>query len=334
MAATIYIVMSAEGGGSLDPFDVGHTFEEIGIQCETKCLKNGTYLLKTDSETTAEALVDIERLQSGMKVRVVPHPSLNGSRCAISCDALKDKSPEDIIALMGDQGVTGVQLKGNTQILTLSTPEPPKNVRVGALVVQTRRFTPPVKICGRCFYLGHTAPVCRNNPACKTCGGYHGVRCGGVPRCRYCGGKHLPTAKSCPFYRQERAINQLICDQKVSGAEARAIYRKKNKKTYIVPLKVDPLARAKPADTPNVPEPTEVAGPAPAGKKSGKSRKPPAEVPAEDTTKGKGGKRRKREAKPSTSVELVPESASEDENPVMTPKLQKPLVARKKVKKD
>lgn len=324
--ATIYIVMSAVGEGQLDPFDVGNTFEEMSIQCETKCLKNGTYLLKTNSETTAEALVDIERLQSGMRVRVAPHPSLNGCKCAISCEAIRNKRAEDIIALMGDQGVTGVQFRGNTQILTLNTPEPPKTIRVGALVVPTRKFVPHVKICGRCFYLGHPASACRNNPACQTCGGFHGERCSGVPRCRYCSGKHLPTFTGCSFYRQERAINVIIADQKVSGAEARAIYRKRNKKAYIAPPKVEALARAKPADTPIEPEPVETEVPGPSGKKTGKARKQPG---GSTSVKAKNKKPKKRGAKP-ISVEFIQTSASEDE----AGETPNPTITRKKVKRD
>lgn len=257
-----YVVWKAVEGEGLDPFEVGDTLTAIEVEAtEVKSLKGGEYLLALEKNEDVDKALQVDTLQAGTKIIAEMHGTLNGCKCVIVCDEIKNKSDEWILGRLKAAGVTKVKRQGEIIVLTLSAKERPKTIQVGALKVPTIPFYGKTMLCYKCYVYGHVAKRCRNKQACKRCGGYHRDKCPGKPTCRNCGGPHLPTFKKCPVWIQETAIQRLIVDKNLSGPKAREHYRRTHKKEYIVPPKVSTAARAGPLAPEPEPEPADTAAP-------------------------------------------------------------------------
>lgn len=257
-----YVTWKAVEGESLDPFEVGDTLNAIKVEAkDVKSLKGGKYLLTLEKEEDIEKVLQVDTLQAGTKIIAEMHGSLNGCKCVIFCDDIKEKSNEWILGRLKAVGVTKVERQGELIVLTLAAKERPKTVQVGALKIPTVPYYGATMLCYKCYVYGHVAKRCRNRQACKRCGGYHSDKCPGKPTCRNCGGPHLPTYKKCPVWIQETAIQRLIVDRNLTGPKAREYYRKTHKKEYITPPKVSAAARGGPLAPEPEPEPATPAVP-------------------------------------------------------------------------
>lgn len=241
-----YLTVRAKEG-VIDPFAIGETIEINELKViKTELQKNGNYLITTEDEETAEKLLCLVNIEDGTEVEVKLHQSLNGCKGVVRCPAIQRKSEVEILKHLESQAVTKVQARGNSGIyvLTFNLHQPPKEIKIGALTAKVTTFYPRPMICHQCFIYGHTAEVCRNNPACKRCGQYHNAeQCPKTVKCRNCGGEHLPTDQRCKIWKQEMAINRMMVDKNIPAARARAVYRKENKRSYIVAPKLAPEAR-------------------------------------------------------------------------------------------
>lgn len=264
-----YFTVRAKEGGEIDPWAIGATIEAFELKidkCEQK--KNDEYLIATEDNDTAEKLLTLVRIDDGTDVEVTKHPSLNGSKGVIKCPAIRKKQENDIQEHLSAQKVSRVQARGEngTFILTFDLPQPPKEIKIGALTAKVATFYPRPMICRNCFIYGHTAGACRNNAACEKCGQYHEGRCPPL-KCHNCGGGHHPTDQKCKVWRQEMTINRIMIDRSIPAIKARAAYKKDNKKGYIVPPKAAPEARK------NEPPESQKAGPSGQGIKKILKRK-------------------------------------------------------------
>lgn len=258
---TQYFTLRAKEGGEIDPWAIDATIEAFDLKIlKYEQRKNDEYLITTEDNETAEKLETLIRIDDGTYVEVSRHASLNGSKGVIKCPAIRNKTEEVIQKHLEAQKVTRVQARGEngTFILTFDLPQPPKEVKVGALMAKVATFYPRPMLCKNCYIYGHTAGACRNNTACPECGQYHEGRCP-PQKCRNCGGGHHPTAQMCKVWRQEMAINRMMVDRNIPAIKARATYKKDNKKTYIVPPKAAPEAR-KIEPKPKVAEPSGQSG--------------------------------------------------------------------------
>nr|XP_029713228.1 uncharacterized protein LOC109430690 [Aedes albopictus] len=241
-----YLTVKAKvQGAEIDPWAIGETIETFELKIsKIEQQKNGEYLIATEDEDTAERLLTLVRIDDGTEVEVIRHPSLNGCKGVIKCPAIRNKSEQEILDHLKAQKVVRVQARGENGIYILSfdLPQPPKEIKVGALTTKVSTFYPRPLICRKCFMYGHTAGACRNNPACEACGQYHEGRCP-PPKCRNCGGAHHPTDQKCKVYKQEMSINRMMVDKGIPAVKARAMLRKETKKGYIVPPKAAPEAR-------------------------------------------------------------------------------------------
>lgn len=333
MANTIYVTIKPSEGANICPFALGRTLDDLNVEIiKTSRLKSGAYLVQVKDEDSAEKILGVSNLDDGSVVKASLHPSLNGCKCVIVCEGLKDLADKDILKNLESQGVTGVKAKGNhVYEIVMSLPKPPQNLQVGALSIKTNKFYPRAKLCRNCYVYGHIDGDCRNKTACRKCGMYHDAKCKGAPQCRNCGGAHHPTDKKCPVWKQETAICRLMVDQGQSGKAARANYRKQHKKTYIVPPKVAPEARnaaASPAppDAETTPKtkskppmeqaPSQEGSVSKKAKKAAKS-KPKADPPAGDQPKPKRRRALRKAAKSNKFIEDLNEDVLEIVDPAL-----------------
>lgn len=239
---SIYVIVRSEG--EIDPFAIGSTLSRLGINEKAKLLKSGDYLIGVQDTETADKLLAIEELEDGTQVKAELHPSMNGCKGVIRCPALANRTDEDIKGKLNIPTLSRVQGKGNgVYILTFQLPQPPKEIRVGALEVKVSRFYPRPLLCRGCFVYGHAKEHCRNKPHCNKCGQYHGEAACGATKCRNCGGPHVPTEPWCPAWKQEMAINKIMTDKGIPPIKARALYKREHKKTYITTPRVSAEAR-------------------------------------------------------------------------------------------
>jgi len=104
-----------------------------------KRFRTGHILVTTDNPTYSQKLLQLTEL-AGVPIKVSPYCTLNNSNGVVRCGELKQCSNEEIFNELAPQGVTNsVNIKSkdgtvsNTFILSLSTPTPPKIIKVGYL---------------------------------------------------------------------------------------------------------------------------------------------------------------------------------------------------------
>lgn len=239
---SVYVIVRSEG--EIDPFAIGNTLLNLGINERAKLLKSGDYLVEVKDSETANSLIQVQELEDGTKVKAELHPSMNGSKGVIRCPALASRSDDEIKEKLNIPTLTRVQGKGNgVYVLTFQLPQPPKEIRVGALSVKVSRFYPRPLLCRGCFVYGHVQEHCRNKRHCNKCGQYHGDAECGPTKCRNCGGPHVPTQPWCPAWKQEMAINKIMTDKGIPPIKARALYKREHKKSYINTPRVDAEVR-------------------------------------------------------------------------------------------
>ena len=110
-----------------------------------------------------------------------------------------------------DQGVVGMNrvtlkkegkvIPTNTLFLTFGSPELPKEITVGHLMVKAALFVPNPIRCFNCNKFGHTSQRCKVAAKCQWCGkDKHEGRCEG-PSCAL-----SAMAQDCPVWQKEKGI--------------------------------------------------------------------------------------------------------------------------------
>lgn len=241
----IVLSLRPVGNGSLprNPFVIGKTIEQScgNIEAAHTEEKGTKYILKTRSAEQAKKLMKITALIDGTEVEIVPHETLNNSRCVVSCREVIEFEEDALLTELESQNVTGVRritrLEGKkrintpTLILTINGTVPPKYVSFGPLRVATRLFYPTPMICYKCYSYGHTTKKCQNEAVCRNCSQAHADECNRDAACKNCNGNHSPASKQCPIYAKEEKIIKMKVEGGISFGDARKEYAKLNAST-------------------------------------------------------------------------------------------------------
>ncbi|CAG9584999.1 unnamed protein product [Danaus chrysippus] len=101
----------------------------------------------------------------------------------------------------------------------------PPFVTVHGLRIKVEPFVFPVSQCSKCWRLGHTAKRCPiDKVVCPKCGGNHDNCTITSFKCVNCGENHMSFNKSCPVFKKEKKIRQIMSEFNVTYRKARTMY--------------------------------------------------------------------------------------------------------------
>ena len=108
-------------------------------------------------------------------------------------------------------------------------PELPRTIQIYGVYTKPEIYIYPVRICTKCWRLGHKSAACKSKVTCERCGKYideSHTGCGQntEPKCKNCKGNHLPTSKECPERRRKEHINVAMTVNKMTYQEAEELY--------------------------------------------------------------------------------------------------------------
>ncbi|XP_058449331.1 uncharacterized protein LOC131429290 [Malaya genurostris] len=227
-----------------NPFTIGKSIETIcggNIESAHTEERGTKYVLKTRSAEQAKKLIRMNKLIDGTDVIVESHPTLNKTRCVLSCREAMDLPTEEIKQELEHLGVLEVRritrrkendrVNTPTLVLTFQGTTFPKYIKIGPLRVETREFIPNPMLCFNCCSYGHTKVKCPNNAVCQNCSGDHKLEkdaCKEAPYCKNCKGGHSPTSRKCPQYVKEEKVIKIKTEKGISFSEARKEYSKQH----------------------------------------------------------------------------------------------------------
>ena len=168
-------------------------------------------------------------------VKVIIHKALNSSRRVLRCKHLRNMSELEIWDELKDQGVVGVHpvtvrkngevLPTNALFLTFSSPDLPKEMKVGYLRVKVEMFVPNPLRCFNCSRFGHTSAGCKATAKCVRCvKEKRDGECDGSQNCFHCSGPHAASGKDCPVWEE---IQRIPVAKRTSFPEARQLVEAK-----------------------------------------------------------------------------------------------------------
>ena len=141
--------------------------------------RSNQLLVEISNKSHAENLLRTT-LFHNLKVRVLPHTSLNSSKGVIRCSDLRNSSEEEILEGTRSQVVTAIKrfkIKRNGQLkdtnifgFTFYTPALPKTVKVAYFRVSVEIYIPNPLRCHNCQKYGHHENRCTKDPLCANCG--------------------------------------------------------------------------------------------------------------------------------------------------------------------
>ncbi|XP_062542511.1 uncharacterized protein LOC134210481 [Armigeres subalbatus] len=141
-----------------------------GSGTSAKKTKDGKILVTVRSEHQAKNLAKIEKLCDEITVKVYEHKTLNSSKVVIVCRDLKEVSDDELLENLSSQRVTEVKqlmkMRDNVKtpmgvfVLTLKGKPPPKEVKIGYTVLETRPWYPNPMRCFKCLKFGHIGRNC------------------------------------------------------------------------------------------------------------------------------------------------------------------------------
>lgn len=113
--------------------------------------------------------------------------------------------------------------------VTVEGPELPRVIQIYGVFCKPEIYIYPVRICNKCWRIGHKAAACKSKETCLRCGKYiteeHKGCDEGTPiKCKNCGNKHLPTDKNCPERKRREHINAAMMLNKMTFMEAAELY--------------------------------------------------------------------------------------------------------------
>lgn len=160
-----------------------------------------TYALKVRSLRQFKRLLTMKELIDGTLVQVTEHPTLNTTRCVVSCRDVVDVPEADILEELKEQGLKDVRritcrvdnTRENTPsiIITCRGTNRPDYIYFGYIRCRTRPYYPSPMQCFNCWALGHTKLRCQSKTAtCGKCSGDHPIpenrACTNESYCKLC----------------------------------------------------------------------------------------------------------------------------------------------------
>ncbi|XP_062559818.1 uncharacterized protein LOC134224475 [Armigeres subalbatus] len=214
-----------------------------GTIIAAKKTREGKIFVTVRNESQAKNLAKIEKLVDGITVKIYEHKSLNSCKVVVFCRDVKNDTDDAIRDMLSDQGVLNVKqiTKGAEAnkiptgifVITVKGTRPPKEFKLGYLLLQTRPLYPNPLKCFKCLKFGHTSISCPvKNKKCSRCSEVYHEECGNVAKCINCGGGHGAFSKECPVLQKEKSITKVKVDRNISFWEARNIVESESKTAY------------------------------------------------------------------------------------------------------
>lgn len=202
--------------------------------------KGVSYIIRLRNQKQVEKLKSMAKLADGSEIKIAEHPTLNQTRCVISCEESKEYETEELKAELQDQGVIGIRritrrVNGKdtptpTIILTIEGTVVPQSIYFGWVHCRTRPYYPSPMLCYGCFEYGHPKARCKSQiSVCGNCSGNHLCStenpCNEQSFCKHCKeNSHPVSSKKCPVYLKETEIQHIRIDEGISYPQARRIW--------------------------------------------------------------------------------------------------------------
>lgn len=230
---------------TISPFTVQKSIETFaGNPKNVKLLRDGSILIETNSRAQAEKLYNMKNMGQTIKVAVEEHPTLNTTKGTIYCKELlmlDDKDIEEGFSDFNQQVIKIDRIKrrknGDIEdtgifVLTFNLPVLPLTVRAGYLVLHVKLYIPNPRRCLKCQKFGHGQKYCNWRVAiCAHCAvsAHTSENCQEqIPKCRNCEQQHPSWSRECQVYLEEKEIQKIQAEDRISNFDARKKFRSLN----------------------------------------------------------------------------------------------------------
>lgn len=214
-----------------------------------KKTKEGKIFVTVKNESQATNLAKIKEFAAGIPVKVYEHQTLNFCKVVIFCRDIKNESDASLTTALANQGIVetkqiikrrdGDETPTGIFVLTVKGMTPPKKLKIGYMVLETRPWYPNPLRCFVCLNFGHIGKSCKSEKKCGKCGDIYHEECNNEEKCLNCGNAHTAFFNGCPAMIKEKAIIKIKVDNNISFWEARKMYETTNKTTYTEALKTN-----------------------------------------------------------------------------------------------
>ena len=150
-------------------------------------------------------------------------PNLDGTDLGDILAELKDQKVIKIEKLLKDATKAHISL----YLITFSGTICPEVVQVAFCRYKVDRYYPAPRRCSKCCRWGHIKSMCKSQAFCAKCGekGHDLASCTSeITKCPHCSLDHTAFSRSCQRVKDEKEIIKIKCDNKISYANAKALY--------------------------------------------------------------------------------------------------------------
>lgn len=198
------------------------------------------YALKVRSLHQLKLLLCMDQLHDGTNVKIVEHPTLNCTKCVVSCRDVMDLSDAELQTELAEQGVREIRRitrrEGDSRIntpaiiLTCKGTVAPESIDFGYIRCKTRPYYPNPMQCFNCWAFGHTKTRCQTKESvCGKCSQTHPIsedrNCSSPAYCKFCEtNDHAISSRSCPRYKRENGIQRIKVDKGIPYPAAKRMY--------------------------------------------------------------------------------------------------------------
>ena len=227
------VVKRKEGEGfPSNPFLISKLIENVSKTItNVKRLRDGSLLVECPSKKVSDSFLGRERL-GDFGVEVAVHRQLNSCKGVVRCFEWRDLDCLELKNELASSGVIEVDqikikrdgqlVKTSTFVLTFSTHQLPKEVKLGMFLVRVTPYIPNPMRCFNCQRFGHRSSGCKSQPMCRYCGNHkHEGDCSPVKNCTNCNGSHSPSSFDCPIFKEEKEIQRIMVEQKLTYTAAK-----------------------------------------------------------------------------------------------------------------
>jgi hypothetical protein len=226
-------VSESQSLGKLSPFAVAKAIRGLaGEPKDVKILQSGSILVECLKKQQSDNLLK-SKMFVNIPVKVSPHHSLNFCKGVVRSRELRNCSEADMLENLRDQSVVevkrihitrnGEKILTNTFILKFNVSTLPVNIKAGFMSIPVEPFVPNPLRCFNCQRFGHHKDKCKKSQVCARCGqeDHDFSDCGNPKQCANCKGDHFANSKECARWKQEREIQNVKVQDKISFQEAK-----------------------------------------------------------------------------------------------------------------
>lgn len=217
-----------------NPIILNNTIKNLlGEVQQLKKTKNGLFV-KTKNQKQTDDLLKINKLLN-IEINCMLHPTLNYIKGTAYCPDLTNCDDDEILKECAPQGVThfrrlktfkdGEKHDNGLFVFHFERQTLPTNIKIAMYSLPLKLYIPNPIRCMECQKFGHFSDKCQNK-GMKIC------VCGKEPHkgspceknsiiCPNCSGPHPASARNCPYFIYERAVNEYKIKNKCSYIQAR-----------------------------------------------------------------------------------------------------------------